>query len=350
MIADADARHARASRGKRSRTSSHGCRASSTSAAAPASLPANIQSTRENLAATCSSSRSRCCASRRSRRPSSTTLKDQIAREHRSRAQRAASRSCRARTRGTGRATTRPTTCATSRRSTKRSRSSTARPRPKLRELPLGTSSAPRTPRSSSSATSIRTRSASCIAERLDDWRSPKPFSDVLTRYANLATDPTTEVFDTPDKENAFFLAGMPIEMRDSHADYPGARARQLHPGLGRRLAPVRPHPRPRRLELRRRLGFQRVTAQRRRHVHGQCHLGAAERRESRSVVPRRARDGAARRLHRGRARGREGRAGRRRVRSRARKTAAWPARSASGTHVGRTMAWDAEFEARCRR
>jgi zinc protease len=59
------------------------------------------------------------------------------------------------------------------------------------------------------------------LAERLDGWRSPKPFSDVLNLYANLAKDPTTEDFNTPDKENAFFLAGMPIEMRDSHADYP---------------------------------------------------------------------------------------------------------------------------------
>ena len=59
------------------------------------------------------------------------------------------------------------------------------------------------------------------IAEKFGDWRSPKPFSDVLNRYADLATDPKTEVFDTPDKENAFFLAGMPLEMRDSHADYP---------------------------------------------------------------------------------------------------------------------------------
>jgi zinc protease len=59
------------------------------------------------------------------------------------------------------------------------------------------------------------------IAERLGDWRSPKPFRDVLNRYSDLATNPTTEVFDTPDKENAFFLAGMPLEMRDSHADYP---------------------------------------------------------------------------------------------------------------------------------
>jgi zinc protease len=61
----------------------------------------------------------------------------------------------------------------------------------------------------------------SLLAERLGGWRSPKPFSDVLNLYSNLATDPTTEDFNTPDKENAFFLAGMPIEMRDSHADYP---------------------------------------------------------------------------------------------------------------------------------
>jgi zinc protease len=59
------------------------------------------------------------------------------------------------------------------------------------------------------------------LTERLGDWRSPKPASDVLNLYSNLATDPITEVFNTPDKENAFFLAGMPIEMRDSHPDYP---------------------------------------------------------------------------------------------------------------------------------
>jgi zinc protease len=59
------------------------------------------------------------------------------------------------------------------------------------------------------------------ITQGLDSWRSPKPFSDVLNLYARLATDPKSEDFNTPDKENAFFLGGMPIEMRDSHADYP---------------------------------------------------------------------------------------------------------------------------------
>jgi zinc protease len=59
------------------------------------------------------------------------------------------------------------------------------------------------------------------VAEQLDGWRSPKPFDDVLNLYSNLNTEPTAEVFNTPDKENAFFLAGLPIEMRDSHPDYP---------------------------------------------------------------------------------------------------------------------------------
>jgi len=59
------------------------------------------------------------------------------------------------------------------------------------------------------------------IAEQLDGWRSPKPFDDVLNLYTSLATDPSSETFNTPDKENAFFLAGMPIEMPDTHPDYP---------------------------------------------------------------------------------------------------------------------------------
>ena len=59
------------------------------------------------------------------------------------------------------------------------------------------------------------------LTEGLGDWRSPKPFDDVLNLYTNLATDPVSQEFKTPDKENAFFMAGMPLEMQDSHADYP---------------------------------------------------------------------------------------------------------------------------------
>ena len=59
------------------------------------------------------------------------------------------------------------------------------------------------------------------IAKRLDGWKSPKPYAEVLTPYPDPPIAPKNEVFQTPDKENAFFLAGMPIAMKDSDADYP---------------------------------------------------------------------------------------------------------------------------------
>ncbi len=59
------------------------------------------------------------------------------------------------------------------------------------------------------------------IADKLDGWRSPKPFADVLRPYPNPPIAPATEVFETPDKQNAVFLAGMPIKMTDSDPDYP---------------------------------------------------------------------------------------------------------------------------------
>ena len=59
------------------------------------------------------------------------------------------------------------------------------------------------------------------IADKLDGWQSPKPYAEVLTPYPSPADRPTTEVFETPDKQNAVFLAGMPIKMTDSDPDYP---------------------------------------------------------------------------------------------------------------------------------
>jgi len=66
-------------------------------------------------------------------------------------------------------------------------------------------------------ATAIRDQ----IAKKLDGWKSPKPYADVLTPFPDPPIAPSTEVFQTPDKENAFFLAGMPIALKDSDADYP---------------------------------------------------------------------------------------------------------------------------------
>ena len=59
------------------------------------------------------------------------------------------------------------------------------------------------------------------IAKKLDGWKSPKPYAEVLTPFPEPSIAPSEEVFQTPDKENAFFLAGLPIAMKDSDADFP---------------------------------------------------------------------------------------------------------------------------------
>jgi zinc protease len=59
------------------------------------------------------------------------------------------------------------------------------------------------------------------IASELDGWKSPKPYTEVLTPFPERPAPPVTQVFETPDKENAFFLAGMQLPLSDSHADYP---------------------------------------------------------------------------------------------------------------------------------
>jgi zinc protease len=59
------------------------------------------------------------------------------------------------------------------------------------------------------------------IAQKLDGWKSPKAYAEVLTPFPNPPIAASNEVFKTPDKENAFFLAGMPLKLMDSDADYP---------------------------------------------------------------------------------------------------------------------------------
>jgi zinc protease len=57
------------------------------------------------------------------------------------------------------------------------------------------------------------------VSTALDGWKSPKPYTEVKNPYRKIA--PTNEVFETPDKANAFFLAGMRINVRDEDPDYP---------------------------------------------------------------------------------------------------------------------------------
>ena len=50
-------------------------------------------------------------------------------------------------------------------------------------------------------------------------WKSPRPFVRVPTTYADAA--PMNQSFETPDKPNAFFVAGFNLKIRDDDADYP---------------------------------------------------------------------------------------------------------------------------------
>ncbi len=135
------------------------------------------------------------------------------------------------------------------------------------------------------------------IAKKLDGWKSPKAYADVLTPFPDPPIAPTNEVFQTPDKENAFFLAGMPLPLKDSDADYPALVLGNYILGSGpssRLFSRIRE---PRGPELRRRLAVFRACEEQRRALHRASHLGAAERAKGRGVVPRRARERAARRL-----------------------------------------------------
>ena len=49
-------------------------------------------------------------------------------------------------------------------------------------------------------------------------WKSPKPYAQVKNPYRKI--EPVNQSFETPDKANAYFLAGMRINITDEHPDY----------------------------------------------------------------------------------------------------------------------------------
>jgi zinc protease len=57
------------------------------------------------------------------------------------------------------------------------------------------------------------------VSPGLGDWKSPKPFADITIPHRTIA--PANEVFETPDKANAIFLAGLRVNVRDEDPDYP---------------------------------------------------------------------------------------------------------------------------------
>jgi len=50
-------------------------------------------------------------------------------------------------------------------------------------------------------------------------WKSPKPFSRLASLYREV--EPINRSLETPDKANAFFIAGMLLNIRDDNPDYP---------------------------------------------------------------------------------------------------------------------------------
>jgi zinc protease len=57
------------------------------------------------------------------------------------------------------------------------------------------------------------------VRERFASWKSPKTYARVPNTYA--AVPPVTRTFETPDKTNAVFMAGINLPVRDDDAEYP---------------------------------------------------------------------------------------------------------------------------------
>ena len=51
------------------------------------------------------------------------------------------------------------------------------------------------------------------VSSGIGTWKSPKPFTRVKNPYQKI--EPVNRVFETPDKTNAFFLAGTRINITD---------------------------------------------------------------------------------------------------------------------------------------
>src|SRR4030095_12495599 len=74
--------------------------------------------------------------------------------------------------------------------------------------------------------------------ELFGNWKSPGSYSRLLSSSRKL--DPASQKVETPDKQNAVFLAGEPLKMSDEDADYPAVLMANYMfggSGLGTRLS-----------------------------------------------------------------------------------------------------------------
>lgn len=60
---------------------------------------------------------------------------------------------------------------------------------------------------------------ATLLGELFDTWKNPRPFSRIVSVYQDVPA--INQSFETPDKANAFFLAGMTLNVRQDDPDYP---------------------------------------------------------------------------------------------------------------------------------
>ncbi|MGJ5816935.1 M16 family metallopeptidase [Paludibaculum fermentans] len=57
------------------------------------------------------------------------------------------------------------------------------------------------------------------VSDLFNDWKSQQKFARVKKEYK--AVDAESVVFETPDKANAMFIAGLPVKINDTNPDYP---------------------------------------------------------------------------------------------------------------------------------
>ena len=56
------------------------------------------------------------------------------------------------------------------------------------------------------------------VTEQFGDWKSTKPYARIARPYAKISA--TNQNFETPDKQNALFLAGAAVQINDESPDY----------------------------------------------------------------------------------------------------------------------------------
>ncbi len=62
---------------------------------------------------------------------------------------------------------------------------------------------------------------AAIVEDALGDWASPGDYTEIVDPSPDPAPPPINRSIDTPDKENAYFTAFLPIRMDDQHPDFP---------------------------------------------------------------------------------------------------------------------------------